>query len=406
MQIGTVLFTYHRSVHTKKVLDALSVNDVLPEKLYIFQDGKCGTTNTEEWEKVNLLIQDIDWCETEVHVAEQNYGLSKSVTNGIHYVLQECDAVIVLEDDCVPYEQFMRFMVTALTDYADEKKVYSVSGYAWDIDLPDSQNDAYFNGRICSWGWGTWKDRWIQYEEDYRILARIKSDRSAKNRLQIWGGNMESMLTGNITGRCNSWAVFYGLKMIEKGGYCLSPYKQLVHNVGFDGSGVHGSILAENDSVRKMEYKEKFLWPKEVQSSKQCEEEFQFLFGKKNNEERLQSYNDFFLRWIHLLQNGKRIRLLDGMETSAAVWGKGKIFDSFWKEIRDQAEVRYIIESKPSSNEYHGIPVISLRELPDDIKTIIVIPFCDLEIIKRKVKRMRTDINVIGMNELVERQGW
>lgn len=49
MQIGTILFTYHRSEHTKRVLDALKRNSMHPVKLYVFQDGIREGTNVEEW---------------------------------------------------------------------------------------------------------------------------------------------------------------------------------------------------------------------------------------------------------------------------------------------------------------------------------------------------------------------
>ena len=39
MKIGTIVFTYQRDEHARRVLEALSHNDMLPEKLYIFQDG-------------------------------------------------------------------------------------------------------------------------------------------------------------------------------------------------------------------------------------------------------------------------------------------------------------------------------------------------------------------------------
>ena len=44
MKVGTILLTYARPKHTKQVLDALRNNTVLPEKLYIFQDGEKETT--------------------------------------------------------------------------------------------------------------------------------------------------------------------------------------------------------------------------------------------------------------------------------------------------------------------------------------------------------------------------
>ncbi len=81
----------------------------------------------------------------------------------------------------------MRFMKQALNYYRNEEKVYCVSGYAWDVDLSIQNNDSYFSGRSCSTGWGTWKEKWSQYEGDYRILSKIMNNPEAYERLQVWG---------------------------------------------------------------------------------------------------------------------------------------------------------------------------------------------------------------------------
>ncbi len=397
--VGTILFAYHRFEHTREVLKALLHNDILPEKLYIFQDGIKQDTNLEEWRAVNRLIQNITWCETEVYVAEKNKGLAKSVVSGINHVLQECDAVIVLEDDCVPHRQFMRFMVTALSTYEKEQKVYSVSGYAWDVNLQDQEEDAYFNGRICSYGWGTWKDRWSQFEEDYHLVKKIKRDSAANARLQIWGQDLAGMVTGNILGKCDSWAVFWALKVIEKGGYCLSPYKQLVHNVGFDGSGVHGANIIEDSQRWEDEESKSFLFPKKIEINQECEDEFRFLFAGKHGEEKMKLYRDVLIQWIQMKQQGKSISIPETWEDGVAVWGKGDIFDCLIYELKENVQIKYIIESRPSSEEYKGIPIISINELPDDVRNIIVVPYFDLNIIKAKVKKLKLDIELWGLDE-------
>lgn len=400
MKIGTILFTYHRSKHTKKVVEALSQNDVLPEKLYIFQDGPNESTNYVEWERVNRYIKSIDWCETELHISEKNKGLAKSVTTGVSYVLQECDAVIVLEDDCVPYKQFMRFMMTALRSYEKKEKVYSVSGYAWNVNLPYKNEDAYFNGKFCSWGWGTWKDRWNCYEENYQIVNEIKSNPETRKRFNIWGKTMESMIIGNVTGKCDSWAAFFGLEIIKRGGYCLSPYKQLVHNIGFDGTGVHGARQQEKQAIFDEELIQKiFHLPQEINSSQECEIEFQFLFGGKQGMEKMKLYQDILIQWILMKGN---IQIPSLWKSGLAVWGKGKIFDCLFHEIKDQVKIKYIIESRPSINKYGEIPIVSVGELPEDIKNIIVIPYFDLDIIKAKVRKVRSDIQLYGINELFQ----
>ena len=404
MKIGTIVFTYHRSEHTKKVINALAKNDILPEKLYIFQDGVKDSTNYKEWEKVNDFIKEQHWCKTEVQIAAKNKGLAESIVGGVNYALQECDAVIVLEDDCVPHKQFMGFMISSLMRYEKSKSVYSVSGYAWDIDLPNMHEDAYFNGRICSYGWGTWKDRWIQYEEDYNILSKIKNNPDSKERLQIWGQDLGEMLIGNVLGKCDSWAAFWALKVIEKGGYCLSSVKPLVKNIGFDGSGVHSAKLRAQSNDKEGELSKEFLFPQKIECTEDCQIEFKFLFAGKQGQEKLKLYQDVLLEWVLMRQLGNRMRVPDGWGKRIAVWGKGRVCDCFLDEIEGQVDVAYIIESKPSGDEYRGIPIISIKELPEDIKNIVVVPYFDLTIIQSKVQRIRPYAKLWGIDELLLRK--
>lgn len=160
MKIATILFTYNRSWHTEQVLKALSQNYELPEKLFIFQDGIKKKEHEKEWKKVNCLIDKVVFCPVEIIVSKENKGLAKSIMSGINYVFQQYDAIIVLEDDCVPTKNFIGFMNQSLYRYKNVKNVYNVTGFGYSSEFESRGCDAYFVGRTCSWGWGTWNDRW------------------------------------------------------------------------------------------------------------------------------------------------------------------------------------------------------------------------------------------------------
>ena len=407
LKIGTILFTWHRSEHTRKVLEALSENDVLPEQLYIFQDGIGPKANIAEWNKVNKLIQEVNFCKTYVIVAGTNKGLRKSVVDGLNYVLKECDAVIVLEDDCVTNVQFMRFMISALEYYRDEKNVYSVSGCNDWIELDKKHDcDAFFSGRSCSLGWGTWKDRWAIYEENYDIINEIKKDKQAYGRLQIWGSDLEGMLIGNISGNCSSWSVFWSLNIIKRGGYCLSPYKNMVYNIGFDGSGVHsgvGGYYQNEVSTQGREDKVSFRFPAYIESTKECEEEVRFIFGSAGGQQKHKYYHRLLIKWIQMKQKGQGLRLPMEIGNDIAVWGKGEIFDILNAEIGEQLNIRYIIERLPNVKKYNDTPVISINELGNNVKDIIVIPCFDIERITSKVNRVRPDVRLWELDKLIDR---
>ena len=153
MNIGIIVFAYNRSRHLNKVLEGLRRNEGI-SKLYIFQDGLKCEQDRDEWQKTQQVIKSISWCEVIYTQSPCNKGLAKSIVDGMNAVFTENDAVIVLEDDCVPTANYIRYMYQCLDTYAENKKVYSVSGYSWPIDLSENQYDVYGCGRISSWGWG------------------------------------------------------------------------------------------------------------------------------------------------------------------------------------------------------------------------------------------------------------
>lgn len=400
MKIATIVFTYHRSGHIRQVLEALFQSTQRTEKLFIFQDGVGVGTNVDEWKKVGEIIKSIDWCETEIHISDIKKGCARSIIEGINYVFQNYEAVIVLEDDCVPHPQFISYMTQALEKYENQFRVYSIGGHAWDIELPDSREDAYFNGRASSWGWGTWKNRWKQFQEDYRLIRKIEETEEGKKRLEIWGSDLRNMVIGNINGNCDSWAVFWSLTVIANDGVCLSPYHSLIHNIGMDGSGTHGVVRKDKWEYIGKNYKDKFTLPDEIVISRQCELEFYNMYSNIHGTKKLQLYQQVLLNWIKIKQQEKILNI-DLFKGSVAIWGKGKICDVLLQELGGVIDVKCIVESYPSSDKYREIPIYGIAELPDEITTIIVIPFFDIELISYKVYKQEKDIELIGLDQLI-----
>lgn len=242
MKIATLLFAYNRSYHTKQVLDALSLNTVLPTKLFIFHDGLKNEKHRKEHEKTAQIINDVDFCPVEIYSSKENKGLANSIIDGVTAVLKEYDAVIVLEDDCVPAPLLMHYMVECLTKYADDKRIGSISGYSWPQENNIKRSDIYFSGRFCSWGWATWKDRWAHYERDAGILDELYSNVESSMNLARWGKDLSVMLRDWKNGLNDSWAVFFTLILIKQQWYTVTPVNSLIKNIGFDGTGVHCGV--------------------------------------------------------------------------------------------------------------------------------------------------------------------
>ncbi len=278
MNIGIIIFAYNRSIHLEHVLNGLRKNDGI-SKLYIFQDGLKCEQHQNGWESTRHIIMNIDWCEVVYRLSSYNKGLAKSIVDGVNAVFKENDAVIVLEDDCVPTANFISFMKKCFEKYQNNEKVYSISGYAWPIDLPKNEYDVYGCGRVSSWGWGTWKDRWQKYSQDYEIIKRINSNKDLSANLALWGRDLESMLINRQKGMNDSWAVFWALTIIEAEGICISPYKSLIRNIGMDGSGVHCGITHKFDVELYEDSYDTFCLPEKIVIENASKYAFAPLYG-------------------------------------------------------------------------------------------------------------------------------
>lgn len=116
-------------------------------------------------------------------------------------------------------------------------------------------------------------------------------------------------------------------------------------------------------------------------------------------ETKNEKYLDLLYKWIDKKQKNMTF-VCEG--NRVAIWGKGKYCSLLLNELGGgETEIECIIESKPSEKEYMNYPIVSIQDMPKEIDTIIVIPYYDIENIKRMVFSYRRNVRVIGINELV-----
>lgn len=368
MKIGIIIFAYNRNKHLQQVLNGLRKNKGV-EQIYIFQDGLKKEEHRAGWEKTTEVIDNIDWCKVIFSKSDQNKGLKKTILEGVNKVFREYDAIIVLEDDCVVTSNFMDFMTQSLEKYQDDKKVYCVSGYAWPIEVTPTNEDAYFCGRISSWGWGTWKDRWNKLELDYEMLRYMKNDKGISEELDIWGNDLENILIENIRGNADSWATFWALSVIKHKGLCLNPYYSLVKNIGFDGSGVHCGNSVVKIAQLMNEEKKQFVLPSKLEAKNEVKNQFQLLFGGLFIEQEVKN------------------------RLSAVVYGMGNFYHKYEKRINEQFYLSsYIDQNK--NGYYAGKRIGKISELNNVQYDVIIIMIANLNETIKVAKSLHNNFNV------------
>lgn len=245
-----VLFTYNRADHLARTLDALKANLLASESdLYVFSDAASCEAHAGGVQEVRRLLRTVTGFRS-VHVTEHavNRGLAANVIAGVTDLVNRYGKVIVLEDDLITSPYFLTFMNEALEKYKDEERVMNVQGHVLHTrrELPET----FFIRFINSWGWGTWKRAWDQFEPDgARLLSRLEERGLTRefdfdNRYPF-----TRMLRRQVEGLNHSWAIRWNATVFLNGGLSLNAGRSLVLNIGTDGSGTNFRTSAAYHTV-------------------------------------------------------------------------------------------------------------------------------------------------------------
>ena len=234
------LFAYRRPDHLARTIEALRTNaEASSTALYVFSDAARDDAAEVDVAAVRAVIAATEgFARVEPIYRDSNFGLARNITSGVSHVLSEHERVIVVEDDILVSEHFLRYMNEGLQFYQDEPRIGSLSGYAY----PTAANVAetyLIRGADC-WGWATWRDRWEHFEADGRKLLAELDARGLSHAFDLDGAmGYRNMLVDQIERRNDSWAVRWHASCLLKGLMILYPGRSLVRNIGNDGSGTH-----------------------------------------------------------------------------------------------------------------------------------------------------------------------
>lgn len=390
MNCGIALFIYDRPQCTEKVLEALERNHI--EKLYVFQDGLGEQTDKAAWEQNERVIQKIDWCKVIYEKKEHKSGsLDEQIIHGINKVLQEKEEIIVIEDDCVISDDCIDFFYRCFETYRDNKKIISIDAYLEPITVPAAYKlPVIASGATASWGWGTWKDRWEEFQRDYDIIKQIGKSMNAYKGFQTFGYPIKKILT-----ECwllGTWDLWWSINVLVKEGISIRPTYNKVYNIGFEHPGTHTAgespwVVPIGDTTGS-----KGALPEKIEIEPWAEIEFKKFYEKVNGrrppEERQGYYRKCLEKWLEMKQQGKSISALlsDQEIKSIAIYGTGSIGKLLVNELTDKIRIAYFIVSNKNTDCFMGYPVYDCgEELPEasDSLPLIVIPGYDMEEIKK-----------------------
>jgi len=244
------LFVYARPEHTRRTIEALRRNALAgATELIVFSDAARSADKAAAVAEVRAFVTGLTgFSSVAVVQRPHNFGLAKSIIEGVTEVLAAHEQVIVLEDDMVTSPHFLTYMNEALSLFAADDAVISVHGYVYPVRraLPE----AFFLPGADCWGWATWRRGWRLFNPDGEALLRELKRRNLLEAFNYDGAYPYSrMLEQQVAGNNDSWAIRWYASALLAGKLTLYPGRSLVHNIGNDSSGTHCDDTDAHDAV-------------------------------------------------------------------------------------------------------------------------------------------------------------
>lgn len=276
MYAPIVIFAFNRLEPLKKCVAALLDNsEAADTDLIVYVDGP-RMTKVGEAEKVAAVREYVKsitgFKSLTYHFSEMNKKLGPSIIAGVTEVVDQYGRAIVIEDDLIASHNLLAYMNQGLDRYEQDKKVWSISGFSCKVKVPKNYDaDAYFCPRSTSWGWATWKDRWMKCDWELKDWEAVVSNGKAFNR---WGGSdCFKMLNSWHAGRNQSWAIRFCYNQFVNNALSLFPIVSKIDNEGFDGSGTNCKSYNRFKFVFDKTNKMEFVFPGKLEINSKLRDE-------------------------------------------------------------------------------------------------------------------------------------
>jgi hypothetical protein len=251
--VPVLLVVFKRPILTRQLINRMRELGV--RNLFISSDAATGSENSGLVAEVRALLQtEINWdCSVSLNLREENVGLQASMVSSIDWFFSHVEEGIILEDDCLPGEDFFQMCAELLPRFREEPRVFQISGDNT-ADVSIEQEWSYCFIRYPHiWGWATWKSSWGRYDRDLALWAEFKASGMVRSLFpdplerKIWEPIYDRILEKGIP---DTWAWRWSATLAMNDGLSVQPLVNLVSNGGFGAGATHTKQIGIRSNVR------------------------------------------------------------------------------------------------------------------------------------------------------------
>ncbi len=215
-----------------------------PSKLYVAADGprKDKLNEKELCDETRNIIKKIDWdCEVKTLFRDQNLGCKYAVSSAINWFFDNEEEGIILEDDCLPSDDFFVFCDTMLEKYRFDTRIRHIGGSNLQMGQKHGKDSYYFSNLTHVWGWASWRRAWNDYDVELSKYKDIDAENSFKLIfsdpivVDSWKSIFDKMLRNEI----DTWDYQWTITNFFNNSLSIIPNVNLISNIGFGVNATH-----------------------------------------------------------------------------------------------------------------------------------------------------------------------
>jgi hypothetical protein len=216
-----------------------SISSIRPKKLYFASNLHKPGANADQHEifRVRSLLDAIDWpCEVFRRYPATHLNVQDSIFHAISWFFEHEEEGIVLEDDCVPHQDFYFYCQDLLGRYRDDPRIWAVSGNSFLEYAYPFTDSYYFSKYFHCWGWASWRRAWVDFDI---TMASFPDFLAEHARYPLFDSYIERAYWFRIWARLYrfglplTWDYQFFYHIFSNAGLVVSPSRNLVQNIGF-----------------------------------------------------------------------------------------------------------------------------------------------------------------------------
>lgn len=242
--VPVLFLIFNRPDTTEQVFE--QIRKIRPSRFFIAADGprlsKPG--EAELCRKIqDMVLSGIDWeCEVKTLFRVTNLGCGPAVSTAISWFFDHVEQGIILEDDCLPAEDFFSFSREILGYYKNDERIMMISGTNMLETWKENLQSYHFSHYGGIWGWASWRRAWNFYDyeikawADSEVRARIKDVLVDEKQFRYRAHIFDSIIHDK---KAISWDYQWGFSRLLQSGLSIVPSKNLISNIGFGKDATH-----------------------------------------------------------------------------------------------------------------------------------------------------------------------